>query len=170
MNIEKKLRNEHSKATVTSIVNYIGNDKTRFKELMGIFLNGEYRLTQRAAWPMSYVAIEHPTLIKPYLEKLISILTEKNHHPAVTRNILRLLQEIEIPEKFHGKLVDICFNFITNQTQPLAIRAFAITVAANICVLYPELKNELKLILNDLNQFPQAAAIKVRIRKANQAL
>ncbi|MBX3164573.1 MAG: hypothetical protein KF900_08830 [Bacteroidetes bacterium] len=170
MNIEKQLINEHSHASTLSIVNYIGNNNTRFKELMTVFLCGDYRLTQRAAWALSNAVIEHPQLIKPYLGKLISMLAETHHHPAVARNILRLLQEIEIPEKHHGELIDVCFKCIINQAQPLAIRAFAITVATKICKLYPELKNELQLILNELAQFSQAPAIKVRVRNAHKML
>ena len=154
MDIEKQLEAEHSKTSTTAIVNYIGSDKTRFKVLMDIFLKGEYRLTQRAAWPLSYVVIEHPKLVSPYFEKLIQKLQQPDSHPAIPRNILRMFQQIPIPEKYYGNLIDICFNFIINQTHPVAIRAFAITTASKICGQYPELKNELIMVLNDLHQFP----------------
>lgn len=170
MDIQKQLETAHSRANTLVIVKYIGNDKERFKLLMDIFRSGEYRLTQRAAWPLSYIGISNPELVKPYVEKLIGMLMETKHHPAIPRNILRLFQDTEIPEKYHGRLIDICFQFIINQTQPLAVRAFAITVASKICTKYPELKKELLMILNDLNQFPQAPAIKVRIREAYKIL
>ena len=66
--------------------------------LMDLFLNGQVKLVQRAAWPLSYVAIAHPKLIKPYLGKLIIKLRQTDNHPSVPRNILRILEEIEIPE------------------------------------------------------------------------
>lgn len=166
MNLEERLGAEHSKTLTTAIVNYIGDDKKRFKVLMDLFLKGDYRLTQRAAWPLSFVAIAHPELIIPYIGKLIKKLTEPGNHPAIARNILRTFQEIEIPEKHHGVLIDVCFKFITSEAYPSAIRAFAISTATNICAKYPELKNELLLVLNELNQLPQPPAIKSRIRSA----
>jgi hypothetical protein len=170
MNIQDRLRAEHSKTLTMVIVKYIGDDKKKFKELMDVFLNSEYRISQRAAWPMSYVTIEYPVLIKPYFGKLLKKLEEPGAHPAIPRNILRIFQQIEIPETYRGKLVDLCFRFIMNQTLPVAIRAFAITTAANICRHYPELKSELLLILKELSVMPQQPAIKARIKFALKEL
>lgn len=170
MDIELALKDEHSKSQTEKIVKFIGNDKERFKQLVTVFLNGEYRITQRAAWPLSYSAIENPELVKPYYSKLIKKLNEQDVHPAIPRNILRLLQEVEIPSKYHGVLVDSCFKFITDMHQPVAIKAFAITVAAKICSLYPELGNELKMILDEMRKYPQQPAIRVRIKNALKEL
>jgi hypothetical protein len=57
-----------------AIVEFIGDDARRFAELMKIVFAGEYRLTQRAAWPMNYCAERHPELIRPYLPKLLDCL------------------------------------------------------------------------------------------------
>ncbi len=166
MDIEKRLAAEHSLTLTKAIIKYIGDDKKKFKVLVDIFLNGEYRITQRAAWPLSYAAIEHPKLIYPYLGKLIKKLNEPGNHPAIPRNILRLLQEIEIPEKHEGDLVESCFKLIVSAESPIAVKAFAITVATAICKKYPELKNELRFHLEHMQNYPMTAAIKVRIKKA----
>ncbi len=170
MDIEQALVDEHSKAQTNRIIKFIGNDKTRFKKLINIFFTGEYLLSQRAAWPLSYVAIEHPELIKPHFYKLVKKLAEPDNHPAIARNILRICEEIEIPEKHHGVLIDLCFKSIMNLKEPIATRAFAITVAAKICKNYPDLKNELILILDEFKKYPQPPAIKVRIRNAFKTL
>jgi len=170
MDLRKRLEQEHSKALTLAIVKYIGDDKKRFKELTNIFFEGEYRLTQRAAWPLSYVAIAHPALLKPYFDKLIKKLDDQTCHPAITRNIFRVLQEIDIPEKYQGVLVDKSFRAIMSETQPAAVRAFAITVAAHICKSYPELRNELLIILKELNSLPQLPSMKVRIKAALKEL
>lgn len=170
MDIANALKAEHSKAQTLKIVNYVCTDKARVKELFDIFLNSEYRINQRAAWPLSYVAVNNPEMIAAYFPKLIQKLKSKNEHPAIPRNILRIFQEIEIPEKYHGVLVDLCFNFIMDHSHPVAVRAFAITVAANICVHYPELKNELMIILDELKKYPQQPAITSRIKSASKKL
>jgi hypothetical protein len=166
MDIEKQLRQEHSKAITMAIVDYIGDDKQKFKVLMDIFLNGEYRLIQRSAWPLSLCSIEHPKLITPYLGKLIIKLQQPNNHPSVPRNILRIFQEIEIPEKYEGYIVECCFSILVNATNPVASIAFAISVAAKICKKYPDLKNELRLHLEHMQNYPVAPAVKVRIKRA----
>jgi hypothetical protein len=170
MDIEQALLDEHSKKQTMRIVNFIGSDKKRFEALFDIFLNGEYRITQRAAWPLGYVAIEHPELILPHLSKLIKKLEQKDLHPSIPRNILRIFQEIEVPEKHHGRLVDICIGFITDARIPAAIRAFSMTVAAQICKNYPELSKELQMIFSELARYPQQAAITSRLKSAGKLL
>ena len=56
MDIRQALTAEHSKRQTMAIVEFIGDDARRFAELMKIVFAGEYRLTQRAAWPMNYCA------------------------------------------------------------------------------------------------------------------
>ncbi|MBL7920503.1 MAG: hypothetical protein JNJ40_09330 [Bacteroidia bacterium] len=166
MDIAKRLEREHSLTLTKAVIKYVGDDKKRFKELMTVFLNSEYRIMQRAAWPMSYIAIDHPKLIYPYLERLITLLNKPGNHPAIPRNILRFFQEIDIPEKHEGALVDACFKLIVSAESPIAVKAFAITVASAICKKYPELKRELILHLQHMQNYPMTAAIKVRIRNA----
>jgi hypothetical protein len=112
MNLESALRKEHSKTQCDKNVKYIDNRKNRFAELMKLFFGGEYRITQRAAWPMSYCVRHHPVLVKPYFKKLLDQLTMAKAHPAVKRNIVRLLQFVEIPRRYQGRLMNICFGFI----------------------------------------------------------
>lgn len=166
MNIRERLEAEHSKTLTATIVKYVGDDKNRFKELMTLFFDGEYRLAQRAAWPLSYIAIEHPKLLNPYFEKFVKKLETPGNHPAIARNILRVLQEIDIPENYQGLLIDVSFRIIMNETETAAVRAFAITVAAKISKNYPELKNELLIILKELSALPQLPSMTSRIKKA----
>lgn len=166
MKIQELLEQEHSKLQTTRVTNYVGDNPQRFKELLQIFMKGDYRLVQRAAWPLSYCVMAHPALIKPYYKQLLKKLEAKDQHPAVTRNILRLFQDVDIPDTISAALLDQCFAFMTSELQPAAIRAFAITVAARICAPYPELKKELILVLNELRLYPQLPAVTHRIKKA----
>lgn len=83
MDIRQALQSEHSKQQTAAIVEYIGDDAARFAELMKIFFAGEYRLTQRAAWPMNYCAEQHSQLIQPYLPKLLKCLDRDDMHFAL---------------------------------------------------------------------------------------
>ena len=170
MNIRLKLENEHSKSLTLQIVDYIGNDSKKFKELTSVFLSLDNRLSQRAAWPISYIASAHPELIKPYFGIFIKKLRDNSQHPAIHRNILRAFEEIDIPEKYQAELLDECVKFITASHYPAAVRAFAISVATNISKQHKELANELKLIFNELTQYPQQPAIRVRVKRSMNEL
>jgi hypothetical protein len=170
MNIKERLEAEHSKTLTIAIVKYVGADKKRFKQLMDVFFNGDYRTTQRAAWPLSFIAIEQPKLLQPYFDRLIDKLKEPGNHPAISRNIFRILQEIDIPEKYWGVLIDLCFTVIMSETQPAAIRAFALTVATKIAQPFPELRSELLIILKELDSMPQLPSMKSRVKRALKVL
>lgn len=148
MDIRQALMAEHSKRQTMAIVEFIGDDPKRFAELMKLFFAGEYRLTQRAAWPMNYCAERHSALIQPYLPKLLDCLEREDMHDAVKRNVMRLLQYIEIPKRLAGRVYAHCVDFIDDAYQPVAVRVFAVTVAARIAKSEPDLLNELRLIVS----------------------
>lgn len=164
MNIKTALLKEHSKKQCASIVNYIGKNPGRFAALMKCFFEGEYRVTQRAAWPMSYSVEKYPELIKPYYKKLLANLNKPGQHDSIPRNTLRLLQHVEIPVKFHGQLMDICFRYLSSPSEAVAIKAFSITVLQNLAKQYPEIIKELKLVIEERWDY-ETVAFKTRARK-----
>ncbi len=148
MNIREALNTEYSKNQTLKIVEYIGDDELKFAELVEIFLEGEYRLTQRSVWSFSYCVENNPHFVKPYLENFVNHLTRNDAHDSVKRNIVRMLQFIEIPEDLLDKVYSPCLDIIDNPKEPIATRAFAITVAEKIAKAEPELIKELQLVFN----------------------
>ena len=164
MKLREQVLKEHSKANCTAIVDWVGDSQQRFDELFNLFLNDEYRVVQRAAWPLSYAAMAHPKLISRHFSKLLKNLQKPGIHDAVKRNTIRLLQDMPIPEKFHGQVMDICFNYINSPTETPAVKAFALTVLDNLSKQYPEIKPDLKTIIEDRWHY-QTAAFHSRARK-----
>jgi hypothetical protein len=159
------LREEHSKKQKDRIVRYIGDDKKRFAILIELFFKGEYRITQRAAWPLSYCVRSHPELIQPYFRPLLDNLKRKDIHISVIRNTVRLLQDVDIPKRYHGRVMSICFDFIQVPETPIAVKAFSLSILSNLAGEYPEIRGELKLIIDE--QWEHATpAFRSRARKA----
>lgn len=163
MSIRAALEKEHSKNQTLKIVKNIGADPARFAELIAIFLAGPYRITQRAAWPLSYCVEAHPELVVPHLSKLLAVMGQPDAPDAARRNIVRLLQFIDIPRRYHGKAATYCFALLADTQQPVAIRVFSMQVLANLSKYQPELQHELRLLIED--QLPFASAgFKARAR------
>ena len=164
MNLRTEILKEHSKAQCSKIVKWVGADQKRFDELFNLFLNDEYRVVQRAAWPVSNSVIAHPAFINKHWSKLIRNLEKPDLHNAVKRNSIRLMQDIEIPEKYHGEIMNICFKYLESPTEALAVKVFSMSVLGDLAKKYPEIKSELKLLIED--QLPhQTAGFKSRAKK-----
>lgn len=162
---EKKQTRSHALA----IAAYACSSAARFKTLMHCFLDAEYRLAQRAAWCVSWAAHKHPAMLQPYIKKLVAQLDRKDVHPAVVRNSVRVLEAVHIPEALHGAVMRHCFALVEAPGTPVAIKAFSLTTLGNLAALYPDIKTELQLLIEE--RWPhETAAFHARARKVLQAL
>ena len=80
MKLRDTILKVHSKANCEKIVKWIGDDQKKFDELFYLFLNDEYRVVQRAAWPVSCCVEENPTFIKKHFIKLLQNLNKPGIH------------------------------------------------------------------------------------------
>jgi hypothetical protein len=167
MNIRQALLEDHSKRHTGTIAAYTGNDTERFGVLMSLFTGGETRLVQRSAWVLSYVIRKHPSLLTPYLAQTIDLLKTPGLPTAVPRNILRVLQDIPLPESVHEPLMDACFRFIADPAAPIAVKAFSLTVLDNLSRTYPEIRGELVTTVQERLPY-ETAAFRSRARKVLQ--
>lgn len=164
MQLEKEILKEHSRVQTLRIVDWIGNDQKRFDELVHLFLNGEYRVVQRAAWPLRFCVQQHPGLVKKHLEKIIQNLHQPGLHDAVKRNTVRFLQDMEILPKLHGEVMNTCFRFIESPTEKVAVKVYCMSILQKLSMQYPDIQAELKLVIEE--QLPhESAAFKSRAKK-----
>jgi hypothetical protein len=75
-----------------------------------------------------------------------------------------VLEGIDIPKKLHGKVMNVCFQFIENPSTPVAVKAFSLTVLHKLSKYYPEIKQELKVIIEERME-TETAAFKTRGKK-----
>src|SRR4051812_43184792 len=138
MQLREEILKEHSRAQAEKIAKWVGNERVRFTELMELFLTDIYRVVQRAAWTVSMVAEKHPDLIAPYLAAMVGRMGEKGAPVAVKRNVVRILQNIEIPGDLHAQVMNICFEMLADPKETVAVRVFSMTVLGNLAKTYPE--------------------------------
>lgn len=150
MNIEFEILREHSKRQAEKISRWVGNDDTRFAELMVLFLNGGRRIAQRASWIVSLCGERHPNLVGPWLARIVRKAAEKDIHDGVKRNIVRVLQFVDIPKRLQGSVANLCFEFLQSVEAPIALKAFSMTVLANIADQQPDLKRELAMVIDEM--------------------
>lgn len=164
MKLREAILKEHSKEQCAAIVAWVGDSQRRFDELFAVFLNDEHRLVQRSAWPVSYCVEAYPSFINKHFANLIQKLEEPGIHDAVKRNSVRLLQHVTIPEPFQGPIMNICFDYLSRPGEAVAIKAFSMTVLANLAKDYPDIIPELKTVIEEQIE-NESPAFKGRAKK-----
>lgn len=132
--------------------------------LFKLSLDKDPVLANRAMWILWHCSIIDHTVVKPFHDKLILHLSDKTIYSGVVRCILSLFQEEPVPEKYHSFMLDKCFGYITNSSEAIAVRAFAMTVAFNISKNYPELLKELEATLQHIPISEESPGIRARIK------
>lgn len=165
MKLRDAILKEHSKAQKDKIVAWVGNSQSRFDELINLMLQDkDEKVIQRATYPMSYCVEAYPSLITKHLDKLLKNLSNRKQHNAVFRNTMRALELITIPEKYHGVIMNFCFDSIQSPDEHIAVKAHALTILDKLARIYPDIAPELKLIIQERWNY-ETAAFHARGRK-----
>jgi hypothetical protein len=156
MDLKNQLLRAHSKENCNLVVDWIGNNQQRFDSLFAFFIGDDKRLIQVSSWPLSYCVEAYPFLIKKHIATFFKNLEQPFAHEAVKRHSLRILQFITIPKKYEGFVMNLCFNFIQDITEKPAAKVFSLIVLENLQKQYPEIKEELLLIVETQMPFESA--------------
>lgn len=160
----------HSRASADRIAAYVGDDPERFTALIHLMLHGgSERLRQLAAHSVSVACDPYPDLATPHVKDLLAVL-DKPVHEGVQRTSIRVMQRCTLPKALHGRITEAMFARIADPARAIAQRAFAITVAMRMAKAYPELGEELRLLLEDVLRVDPGPAIRSRATKALQVL
>jgi hypothetical protein len=148
MDLREEALKEHSKKQSKKIAAWIGNNEDRFRQYLYLFLHDEYRVVQRISWVICDIADKYPKLVEKNMGDLIKRLDDPDIHTAAKRNVIRVLQFLNIPEKYHAKVFDICLKYLSDPHETIAVRVFSMSVASRLAVLYPELAKEVIEYIN----------------------
>lgn len=148
MDPEQALREEHSKRRTRELVKWVGGNPRRFAKLVALMTGGERVLEQRAAWVVSDCVERFPRLAGPHLECLLGNLERSGLHDAVVRGTFRLLQFADIPPRLEGRVCGTAMAALGGAA-PVAAKACAITVLRRLIDRYPEIEDEVRLLIRE---------------------
>lgn len=150
MSLSEHFKGDLSKVEVNRIADLIGDDKGLVRELMDIINHREILRVKYALWVMRTLCDKKPYLFQPYFKDLFELIHKFPGEDSVLRNVIGAWQVLEIPEELEGEVYELCLNFLTDQS-PIAAKAFSMEVCYKVAARYPELKNELKTVIEELN-------------------
>lgn len=137
---------------VRRIVDCMANDDgdVIMKVLYHLLSDTDRRVANNAAWVLSCSDGKVMRFLLRYQNQLIDLLigTKDKSFSRMLFSILRR-QTFE-KSNLRTDFLDFCLNQIANPNQAIAIRAHAIYVSYSLCKAYPELLNELFMMLQML--------------------
>ena len=137
---------------VRRIVDCMANDggDVIVKALYHLLSDTDRRVANNAAWVLSCSDGKVMRSLLRYQNQLIDLLigTKDKSFSRMLFSILRR-QTFE-KSNLRTDFLDFCLNEIVNSNQAIAIRAHAIYVSYSLCKAYPELLNELFMMLQML--------------------
>lgn len=118
---------------------------------------------------LTLLSIEDPGRLRAHWGRLIKAISRADASTAIKRNTLRLMQFVPIPPRYQGAIIDICFSLLSSRSETIAVKVFAMTVAEIVTGDMPELRRELKIMLEDQAVFA-GPAFRSRSAKVLKAL
>ena len=150
MDIYEKLLEVQSNKDRIKIAKFIGKDPSKFNEAVMLILIGDDRFVIRAFLTLNRVLDKYPNLILPHVDIMVARIEQEGAHVAYKRNVMRFLQYIDIPEHQKGRVLDLAMLYLIDPKEAIAVKVFSMQVALNLSLDYPNLLNELKLIIQDM--------------------
>jgi len=102
----------------------------------------------KAAWIFDHVYDANKKLIDPYLDRMIPLFTN-TRSSSIQRIVGKLLSFYDINNKIDGVFINTCFDMLISPTVLVAVKVDAMQLIYNTTSIFPELKSELKLTIEE---------------------
>jgi hypothetical protein len=163
MHLRTELLREHSARQTEKLTDYACLRRSHFDELLAVFFNGTPREKQLAADVLAMASTQRAAWLLPHLEALLAAAQPTTgHHPAVRRAVAKALQFISVPEAWQALAFDTCLALLASPTEPVAIRAYALSAASRLALPYPELAAEVLAAAERALNTTDSAALRSR--------
>lgn len=118
-----------------------------FRHLLKLMSSENVTLGKRAAWCFSLAAKLKPDWTDTCQAELVALLDIENPTDALLRNTLRILRDCTLRPDLYDKTAYYCFELVQDPGKAIAIRAFALHILGQIGRAVPEIRPEVRAII-----------------------
>ncbi|MCX6157168.1 MAG: hypothetical protein NTY74_04215 [Ignavibacteriae bacterium] len=138
--VEKILTNSHK----AGMISYVSKNPECFSELMDLSITDKQPYSWRAAWLVWSCMEKNDKRIRKYVKDIIKVLQERKD--GQLRELLKILEQMEIDEESEGLLFDHCVTVWLRIDKQPSVRFNAFKILVKITHRYPELAKEVLLL------------------------
>jgi hypothetical protein len=122
-----------------------------------------YPISEYGAWCLHHLSKKEKQRIQKHQNFCIDILLE-NKNQSVLRSLLGIQLEQGYTSYKEVELIDLLFEFLLDKKNKIAIHVYSLYVLFPYIKKYPELKNELEIILDTFKE-DKSPAIKIALKR-----
>jgi hypothetical protein len=145
--IKNSLATDRSDPTRKKWAKYIVENKIPMMSLMEL-LDAAHPIGMRFTWVFGEIIKLDPNHLFPVAAHCFA-LRDKITFPGFKRTIAKMLALAGVPEEIEGLVVDQLFKWVLNPKIKVAVKVFSIDTLSQLCFKYPDLKEELLLVIED---------------------
>jgi hypothetical protein len=135
-------------------VDLIAQKPELFDIYVDIFLSLDGTLSRRAAWVITHAVTRMPELVTAESLEAMLKLAGDMKHDAEKRNLAKVLSQVVLPDKLKGEVLDLCFNWLNDPGESIAVRAYCMDTLTNLTTEFPEIKPEIIAVIeNHMDRF-----------------
>ena len=158
-----QLEAEASRANTDYIANWAGTNAERIADLVDIALNADGQTAARALWALEKVAAKHRNILLPHIPAIVATLPRFTFS-GMRRIACKILMLTNVPPDFDGPIIDFCFRMLETPDEPIGVKANCMSLIASRLSNYPELKPELKAIVDSIIETSDSKGFVVRAK------
>jgi hypothetical protein len=166
LNIEKLLMREMSRNNTNDVVQLLIKNPDNIHSIVDLSMQHDNKLSMRASWALEILSVKLQNPLEKYIEYFILELPNIKIEGTL-RTLTKVLMLHNIPEESEGLLFDFCMQKIESSKSSVAVKANCISLIFGILPKYPDLKNEVFVLIE--KQIPyNSSAFKSRFYKLAQ--
>jgi hypothetical protein len=145
------------------MISYLAAHPEDFEELIKLSIADKQPYSWRAAWLLWSCMEENDQRIQGYLKKIINTISARNDDQQ--RELLIILQKMEISEELEGSLFNHCVAVWERIGKKPSVRYNALKIIVKISKKHPDLSHEIGFLLQDQYMESLSSTVKKSISK-----
>ena len=134
-------------ASKQEMITYLETHPEQFEAVVSIISTNQHPHAWRATWMLGHCMDKNDSRIQGQLDTIIKALPgKKDGHQ---RELLKVLEKMELGEEQEGALFDVCVTIWETINKSPSVRMTAFKFFVKLAKKYPELKNEIRFLMEE---------------------
>ena len=129
------------------MISYMAAHPEDFEEAIQLAISDKQPYSWRAAWLLWSIMEVNDTRIQEYIKDIIGTIANRNDDHQ--RELLKILQQMEINEEYEGLLFNLCTTVWDKIKKKPSVRLTAFKMMVKIAKNHPDLSREIIFLTQD---------------------